>query len=133
MSKWHDCKNEKPKHRKQGNTELSETVLLYDGKYHSIGFYDFKRNEWKDVTVNAYISDMYGDWMYMPKIEDEDMNELEKYVAIKNSVTLICFTILAIVFSKWWIALFSIPFYCWIDDKKVNRFSRRSRYHGIGE
>ena len=27
-----------------------------------------------------------------------------------NSVILICFTLLAIVFNKWWIIFFSIPF-----------------------
>ena len=31
-------------------------------------------------------------------------------VVVKNVSALICFTILAIVFNKWWIALFSILF-----------------------
>lgn len=31
-------------------------------------------------------------------------------VAIKNSVAIICFTVLAIVFSKWWIVFFSALF-----------------------
>lgn len=28
-------------------------------------------------------------------------------VLLENTITIICFTILAIVFGKWWIALFS--------------------------
>ena len=28
--------------------------------------------------------------------------------AIKNSVVMICWTVLAVVFGKWWIALFSV-------------------------
>ena len=49
------------------------------------------------------------------------MNELEKevidyklklylIVAIKNAVIVVCFTILAIVFDKWWIVFFSALF-----------------------
>ena len=30
---------------------------------------------------------------------------------LNNAVPLICFTILAILFEKWWLALFSILFY----------------------
>lgn len=29
-------------------------------------------------------------------------------VAIKNAICVMCFTALAIIFNKWWIALFSI-------------------------
>ena len=37
--------------------------------------------------------------------------------ALKNITTLICFTILAIVFNKWWIVLFSALFYSSIESK----------------
>lgn len=36
--------------------------------------------------------------------------KMVKYVMIKNCVSIICFTILAIVFDKWWIAIFAILF-----------------------
>lgn len=41
-------------------------------------------------------------------------------VCIKNIIVLICFTVLAIVFKKWWIVLFSILLYTTVsigDDK----------------
>lgn len=50
----------------------------------------------------------------MSKISEKDVLEYNKKInilaAIKNCVTLICFTILAIVFKKWWIVLFSALF-----------------------
>jgi hypothetical protein len=30
--------------------------------------------------------------------------------AIKNSICVICWTVLAVVFNKWWIALFGVLF-----------------------
>lgn len=33
-----------------------------------------------------------------------------KYYYVLNTITIICFTILAIVFRYWWIVLFSILF-----------------------
>ena len=39
--------------------------------------------------------------------------------AIKNSVVLICWTVLAIVFGKWWIALFAILCISWIGTAKT--------------
>lgn len=36
--------------------------------------------------------------------------ELELHVTIRNCVTIICFTILAIYFGKWWISLCSALF-----------------------
>lgn len=50
-------------------------------------------------------------------------NEYKIYllVILKNIISLICFTILAIVFKKWWIVLFSLLFFSFItikgDDK----------------
>ena len=40
-------------------------------------------------------------------------DEIKIYIMIiiKNIVAIICFTILAVVFKKWWIALFSLLFY----------------------
>lgn len=35
---------------------------------------------------------------------------LNKLVVIKNSINIICFTILAIAFNTWWIVLFSLLF-----------------------
>lgn len=42
--------------------------------------------------------------------------DLYKLVIIRNSISLICFTILAIVFNKWWIVFFSCLFYSYIDE-----------------
>ena len=39
-------------------------------------------------------------------------------IQIRLLISLICFTVLAIVFNRWWIVLFSLIFYAYIDDKK---------------
>lgn len=42
---------------------------------------------------------------------------------IKQIISLICFTILAIVFNHWWIVFFSIIFMCLnvnIDEKNID-------------
>lgn len=36
----------------------------------------------------------------------------------RNVISLICFTILAIVFNKWWIVLFTIIFWCSVEKKE---------------
>ena len=66
MFRWKNCETRLPKRRNEINM-LSETVLIYDGVDFSIGFYDYEREEWKDITVNAYISDMSGGWRYLKK------------------------------------------------------------------
>ena len=38
--------------------------------------------------------------------------------AIKNSVSLICFTVLAIVFDKWWLVLLTTLFLCSVEKDK---------------
>lgn len=39
------------------------------------------------------------------------------YLLIKNSVVIICFTLLAIHFDKWWIVLFSVLFITFVEIK----------------
>lgn len=57
----------------------------------------------------------------MNKINEKDVLEYNKkiniLVTIKNCITLICFTILAIVFNKWWIVLFSALFVVSVEKK----------------
>lgn len=36
---------------------------------------------------------------------------------VKNIIALICFTILAIVFNKWWIVFFSLLFWSFVTAK----------------
>lgn len=46
---------------------------------------------------------------------------LNLLLVIKNSISLICFTILAIIFKKWWIIFFALLFLSSIgksEDKK---------------
>lgn len=53
-------------------------------------------------------------------MSEERLKELELrkklniLVVIRNCVSLVCFTILAIVFNKWWIVFFSILFYAYV-------------------
>lgn len=44
--------------------------------------------------------------------------ETFKLCVIRNSISLFCFTLLAITFQKWWIVFFSILFYMWVTDDK---------------
>ena len=44
--------------------------------------------------------------------------------AIKNSICLICWTALAIVFNKWWIALFAILFISSLQTETVRKRCR---------
>ena len=57
----------------------------------------------------------------MNKINEKDVLEYNKKInilaTIKNCITLICFTILAIVFNKWWIIFFSIIFLTTFESK----------------
>ncbi len=57
----------------------------------------------------------------MNKINEKDVLEYNKKInilaTIKNCITLICFTILAIVFNKWWIVLFSALFVVSVGKK----------------
>jgi hypothetical protein len=45
---------------------------------------------------------------------------LYKWLVLKNIIAIICFTILAIVFNKWWIILFSILFLTTFKSKGGN-------------
>ena len=44
------------------------------------------------------------------------MNEY-KWLILKNIIAIICFTILVIVFDKWWIIFFSIIFLTFFESK----------------
>lgn len=56
-------------------------------------------------------------------MEDEEIEkevikhnkELNLLVTIRNLISLICFTILAIVFNKWWIVFFALIFFSYVD------------------
>ena len=43
--------------------------------------------------------------------------EIYLIAMVKNIVALICFTILAIVFNKWWIVFFSLLFWTFFKSK----------------
>lgn len=44
------------------------------------------------------------------------------YLVIKNSVVTICWTTLAIVFNKWWIALFGILFISYVHTQGAGTY-----------
>lgn len=54
------------------------------------------------------------------KDEVELNKQLNLIVAIRNSITLICFTLLAIIFKTWWIVFFALLFWVSVtkDEKK---------------
>ena len=45
-------------------------------------------------------------------------------VAITNIIVLICFIVLAVVFSKWWIVLFSVLFMSYIKKQNAHKYYR---------
>lgn len=47
----------------------------------------------------------------------KDYFKLSKLVIIINSISLICFTILAIIFNKWWIVFFSVLFMSTVEKE----------------
>lgn len=49
--------------------------------------------------------------------------------AIKNSICTICWVVLAIVFNKWWIALFSLLFLSSLQTKKYYRLCDKCGKH----
>ena len=44
------------------------------------------------------------------------MNDL-KWVLLKNAIVMICWTVLAIIFNKWWIAFFAVLFFSNLTTK----------------
>lgn len=49
------------------------------------------------------------------------MSEKERLILmcfIRNAISLICFTILAIVFQKWWIVFFSLIFWVTVEKEE---------------
>jgi len=56
---------------------------------------------------------------------DKEILEYNKYMnkltAIKNSIAIVCFTILAIIFQKWWIVFFSALFLSHLETDKQEK------------
>ena len=46
-------------------------------------------------------------------------------IAIKNSICMICWTALAVVFNKWWIALFAALFITSYATENVHKYYRK--------
>ena len=51
--------------------------------------------------------------------------KLEIAVLINNIITLIVFSILAIIFQKWWIVLISVLFFSYTENKMEIKNDRR--------
>lgn len=44
-------------------------------------------------------------------------------IALKNSICMICWTVLAVIFNKWWIALFAVLF--------MTEYTTKHQYHRV--
>ena len=53
--------------------------------------------------------------------ENEYSFKINLLCIIKNIVTIICFTILAIIFNHWWIIFFSLLFMVKAEEKDDNK------------
>lgn len=60
------------------------------------------------------------------KIGYPQYNELCKLIVIRNSISLVCFTILAIIFKTWWIVFFAILFTSSIDKEAIGIDSNKT-------
>lgn len=49
------------------------------------------------------------------------MDKIVLYCMLKNCVVIICFTILAIIFNKWWIIFFAILFMTSYEHKETTK------------
>lgn len=54
----------------------------------------------------------------MNKEEYEYEKFLNKLCVIRNSISLICFTVLSIAFNEWWIIFFSLLFTAQVGKKE---------------
>lgn len=45
---------------------------------------------------------------------------------LRNCVSIVCFTVLAIHFDKWWIALFALLFMMTVENKKDDKKLKKS-------
>lgn len=52
---------------------------------------------------------------------NDDLLKLAGMIFLENTATLICFTVLSIVFGHWWIVLFSMLFMTYIDKDKLKQ------------
>ncbi len=52
------------------------------------------------------------------------MNDLDKIIAVRNPITLICFTVLSVVFGKWWI-IFLVQYFGLTENDYISRGRRR--------
>lgn len=61
-------------------------------------------------------------------MEEKDYLEYHKKLlllaTIRNCISIICMTILAIVFHKWWIIFFSIVFFAYVEKSHKNKTKR---------
>lgn len=63
-------------------------------------------------------------------MSDENKLKLYKLIAIRNSISLICFTILAIVFKTFYIVFISILFWCYSDEKENSTVKELEEHSG---
>lgn len=48
-----------------------------------------------------------------------DATKLSIICCLGNAITVVCFTVLSIVFNKWWIVFFSFWFFSKVELEKV--------------
>lgn len=63
--------------------------------------------------------------------EDKGIIAIYILTIIKNAVAMVCFTVLAIVFNKWWISLFSALFWSSLKFKSEESNNEWRRVYGM--
>jgi len=75
---------------------------------------------WKDSTREEILNQFYWEHIELQKDKADYLKRLNTLCVVKNSINLICFTVLAIIFNKWWIVFFSLIFVTIIENGDDN-------------
>lgn len=65
---------------------------------------------WEDSTKEKILNEFYYTYKELKQNKADYLKRLYTLYVVKNSINLICFTALAIIFNKWWIVFFSLIF-----------------------
>ena len=75
---------------------------------------------WKDSTKERILNEFYYTYKELKQNKTDYLKRLNTLCVVKNSINLICFTVLAIIFNKWWIVFFSLIFVTIIENGDDN-------------
>ena len=94
--------------KKQIELETDNLVILLDDTLYDLIQARISRKNRRKEVIGEMGEREYNLWLVL-------------LVVLKNSIAITCFTILAITFNIWWIALFSILFMSSVESEKEDK------------